>query len=639
MISMNMIKTHLTTILTFLLFLLCCSTPFCPAASTSDSLPKSWLEQWNHPGVEMRPLQIVHGGIVSINANQGFASLKNNFGLGGIVCNVGPQNYLRNEQEWERFVDAVKNARKEGLRVWIYDEDGYPSLEAGGVVLEENLHMQCYCLAYDPTLEQPFIVRPAYEFTHAANNYAAARRYPNPLYPDATRRFLQVTHDQYKKHLGEELLGQIEAFFTDEPSLNAVNIGQIPESARLNVRTDDPLDPTLVPLPMVPWCNDIREKYQEKYGEDLIPVRKSLFEGQTPKDREVRQKFWSLIADLNTERFYGAIEDWCKKSGSSFPTIANPAAPLKLAASGHTLHEEPTHGHVPLDGNKMQVMNKFDVPGLDLLNSDPRAVFWGAWRAAAYPASAADFMGRRLVMTEVSDFSQIMGGEGEVDLASMCATAAWQAAWGVTEFTLYYGMDKRGAEIYKQYCDFVGRLNAILRSATPIREVALYYPIGELQEEYLPHAEPLSLENQSQRTRQLVRTFEQLGAEMMQRQIPFVLTESLKPTTFDGQRRILVKNDLLPLEGVAMPQIEPGSPEIVLARFARDHRDIFLLLNVSKEPYKGQLTVPTEKSARNWLVLDPLNGSIRSVPSTWTNDVATIPFALESKQTLILVGE
>ena len=47
----------------------------------------------------------------------------------------------------------------------------------------------------------------------------------------------------------------------------------------------------------------------------------------------------------------------------------------------------------------------------------------------------------------------------------MQATAAWQAAWGVTEFTLYYARATGPADQYRAYCDYVGRLNAILKPA------------------------------------------------------------------------------------------------------------------------------------------------------------------------------
>ena len=614
------------------------------AAAAEKPVPESWKTEWNSPSASMRPLQIIHGGVVHYDTPEKMAYFKDQCGLGGIVCNVGPKDYLYNEDDWTRFVDAVKSARQLGLRVWIYDEDGYPSPEAGGVVLRGHPELESIALVYDPErTEEPIYTRPAYEFTHASNNYAAARRYPNPLHSEMTKRFLEVTHKQYRDRLGKELFEQVEAFFTDEPSLNAVNIGQIPEESRKNVRVDDPLDPNLKLLPMIAWNDDLPKLYKEKYGEDLMPLRKSLFEGDTDKDKQVRQNYWRLVGELNRDRFYGGIQDWCRENGSSVPTPQNPNVPFRIASSGHTLHEEPTHAHVPLDGNKIDVLMKMDVPGMDMLNSDPKAVVWGAWRAAAFPWSAAFWTNRRLVMTEISDFSQQMGGQGEASLDAIRATASWQAAWGVTEFTLYYGIKGRGEAVHKQYCDYVGRLNAVLRDANMVPEAVLYYPIEELQAEYMPQTKPLDLQKMSPRTRQLVNDFEQAGRELVESQIPFVLSDtttfSEEPFGKHGYRGIVTKpSDVKKIQETKIAKIEPKSTWVVLGRFERDSRNIFLLLNTDDKPYSGKLRVPVEKR-QTWSAMNPENGDLTELTTENENENDTISVQLAPRQTLIFVGK
>jgi hypothetical protein len=145
--------------------------------------------------------------------------------------------------------------------------------------------------------------------------------------------------------------------------------------------------------------------------------------------------------------------------------------------------------------------------------------------AVAMPASAAVLGGRCRVMTEVSDFAQKMGGKGPVGLPEMQATAAWQAAWGVTDFTLYYGTGDRSAEEYRAYGEYVGRLNAVLKPARPDPEVLLYYPIYDLWAEYRPVAEPLRLPSQSPRAQRIVKSFMQLGQWLQQNQVPFTLID------------------------------------------------------------------------------------------------------------------
>ena len=71
-------------------------------------------------------------------------------------------------------------------------------------------------------------------------------------------------------------------------------------------------------------------------------------------------------------------------------------------------------------------------------------------------------------MTEVSDFSQRQSGRGPAVLPEI------QAAWGVTEFTLYYALAARTVEQSRAYCDYVGRLNAILKPAHLTSSVLLH---------------------------------------------------------------------------------------------------------------------------------------------------------------------
>ncbi|MGB5872567.1 MAG: hypothetical protein WBH56_02480, partial [Bacteroidota bacterium] len=51
-------------------------------------------------------------------------------GLGGLVANVNRENYLRDQTSWDVFQRGVKIAHEEGLRGWIYDDQGYPSATA-----------------------------------------------------------------------------------------------------------------------------------------------------------------------------------------------------------------------------------------------------------------------------------------------------------------------------------------------------------------------------------------------------------------------------------------------------------------------------------------------------------------------------
>ena len=628
--------------------------------NSSAAMPSGWMQAWSDPGSKLRPMQIVHG-LAPNQASQAGLTVFKDLGLGGIVCNVSFDRYLQSEENWNTLAQAVKICSQLGLRVWIYDEDGYPSGSAGGLVLKKNPDHEALSLTYDFARPEPFALRPAYEHTHASNNYGAARRYPNLIDDEAIKSFVEITHQAYRQRLSEYFGNTIEAFFTDEPSLIAVNIGALPESVRKSVRVVDPLDETFPPLACVPWVPDLPQLYQQRYGEDINASRRSLFLGDKQEDRKVRRQFWALISDLVAQRYFGRLQEW--------------AAEHNVASSGHALWEEMPLHHVPLYGNALKGLLRMDIPGLDMLSSDPQAVIYSGWMTAILPASAALFNGGRKIMTEVSDFSQIMADGKAVSLEHMQATAAWQAALGVTEFTLYYDYSKRPAEEYRSYCEYVGRLNAVLRDAQPTCRVLLYYPIYDLWSEYLPIPGKLTVESQSARAQMLVSSFMELGQQMVRRQVAFALADhellsradvrgsqlnvrghrfgaivlpagAILPETamekieqFKSNGGIVIQPaaqgagiDFEKLSGLyAGGSLSTPNDRIVLGRFRRDGREILILVNVSSEPYDGSISCRTSDA---WLAADPGTGRIERAAT----DAGKVKISLKPRSAILLIG-
>ncbi len=638
------------------------------AMAGAEDIPAAWRAAWSDPPSECRPLQIVHGirpeGIAAGaeaspealgKAVEAALSRYRDLGLGGIVCNVGFKDYLRSEREWAVLCAGVDAAARLGMQVWIYDEEGYPSGAAGGLVLEKNPAHEAMELLRDAT--GGFVVRPSYECTHASNNFYASRRYANLIDARACEAFIAVTHAEYARRIGPHLGRTVKAFFTDEPSLMAVDTGQLGEDVRTRVRVADAPDPGIASAPRVPWCLDLAECYARRWGEDLMPRRPSLFSGDAAGDRETRRKFWALVADLIAERYFGALGVWCEAHG--------------VASSGHVLWEEEVLHHVPLMGNALKCLSAMQIPGLDVLSSDPEAVVWSGWLTACLPESAALLSGRRRVMTEVSDFVQTMGGGAAVGPAEMQATAAWQAAWGVTEFTLYYSPGARPPDAYRGYCAYVGRLNAVLRDATPVPRVLLYYPIYDLWAEYLPVAGRLTLASQSPRAQRLAGAFMEAGQALQQAQIPFLAIDHEKLAAATGGAGaapaggVPAWDALIVPEGCELPppakaaadalaargcrviaarpgqraaivsglapayRIEPACDRIALGAFVRDGRRIVLLVNVGKTAYQGALAAPPGGA---WLTMDPATGAIGE-----TAAAQPLPLALAPRQALLFV--
>ncbi len=279
-------------------------------------------------------------------------------------------------------------------------------------------------------------------------------------------------------------------------------------------------------------------------------------------------------------------------------------------------------------------------------------------------------------MTEVSDFSQRMAGKGNVSLADMQAAAAWQAALGVTEFTLYYNRRERSAEQYRAYCDFVGRLNAVLREARPTPKVLLYYPIYDLWAEYIPVAEKLTSQSQSKRMQQIQSSFLELGRQMVTSQISFAVIDHellagaevrdagllIGPQRFEvlvlpsgvdlpkpaaeklerfkaaGGRVIKAKpslseDDFNTLAGIyESGALSVKSDRIVVGRFVRDDRDILLVVNVAAKPYTGVVSVT---NAAKWLVAEPAGSRLERAK---VDEAGRIALSLPPRGVVLLIG-
>jgi hypothetical protein len=164
-----------------------------------------------------------------------------------------------------------------------------------------------------------------------------------------------------------------------------------------------------------------------------------------------------------------------------------------------------------------------------------------------------------------------------------------------------------------------------------------------LQEEYIPTAEPFSLQTQSAAARKAVESFERLGGHLTQTQIPFTLIDSqfLASAEFkDGEleiagnrfhtlilpdtelpKSLLEKVDALRKGGFRVlvdrkdtitipnvPKLEPANPKIVCGHFKRDGYEIFVLTNSDKDhTYEGS---PSHVTGTSGFVLDPQTGDM-----------------------------
>jgi hypothetical protein len=493
--------------------------------------------QFEDPPAEFRPLQIIHGfdslGADAASIGAGLDQLSA-AGCGGVVANVAWPGYLRDEEKWRCFLLGAAEARRRRMSLWIYDEEGYPSGAAGGIVLDGHPELEargliCVSVEVRPgetaRVELPagaeawvcavallpgardvaervvlrigdgqpiqwrapegprpwalycFASRAMYEGTHATTNVFAQRRYVNLLDPRVGQRFVEVTHQQYARRMGPEALRRVAATFTDEPSL-IVAYHDSPETSSSRPAA-------------APWYTDLPREFANRAGYALEPHLPELFDDTGDDFETVRCDFYSVVAQLAAENFFAPIQRWCHAN--------------RIASSGHLLCEERLSWHVWFEGDLFRCLRHMDWPGIDILSSVPQNLLAGdGFLTPKFVSSAAHLCRRPIVMSETSDHVQRMG-RGAATLEQMAGTAGLQFALGVNLITSYYpwrryGKDDavtwmRGAPAvsggaYRAYCDYVGRLALMLRGGRHVCPVAVYYPVRAMQALFKPSNRP-----------------------------------------------------------------------------------------------------------------------------------------------------
>lgn len=491
------------------------------------------LKEFDTNPIPHLPLSLTHGFGYSPNipADEKKKQLIAEFedlkakGFGGIVTNVEFYRYLRWEEGWEMLCWIVRTVHEMGMRVWLYDEKGYPSGGAGGLTLSEGnpdwqaqgLAMKTVTAAPGKTLSIPFprghseiyaayawktedfsslsdeellspykrynlsaqedledtnttdtpitaavfYRKPMYEGTHAVHNVCESRRYIDVSNKEAVAAFLENTYRPYAKRLAD--CGPIEAIFTDEPSYMGayINRGSYPPSC-----LDKP-DESMELLPSVSWGADVPNRFASEWGYDLRERVYCLFTGRGEESMRVRQQFYSVLSDLYEQSFFVQISDFCAKHNIPF--------------SGHLLLEDDIRYHPVFEGNFFSLLRHMHIPGIDMLHGLPEIIRQNAFTPKLV-SSVAHTYSRPHVMSEISAHAQ----GGKVTPEQFYCAMTTQYALGVDVFTSYFSRQLLDTTEYARYNRAVGRISRIMGGGRHLAKTALYYPIETIQADTVP---------------------------------------------------------------------------------------------------------------------------------------------------------
>jgi len=319
-----------------------------------------------------------------------------------------PQPYL-SPGYFENVKIIVEELKKRNMHLWIIDEGKYPSGFAGGLISQKSPELRMQGIVVSKRLRtednQPLSIdlpkqtlsavavntstqenkvldvssgklnwpatpgtwqitvvdhRFKTSVTRAANNPTHGKDTVNSLIdyldPAATRKFMEYTHEQYKKYIGDEFGKTVLGFRGDEPEYG-----------------------------FTPWTPELLKIFKEKKQYDITPYLASFFIQQpTEEQKMAKADFFDVWSDLFRDNFFKVQADWCKDNGLEYMV--------------HIDHEDMLMQLVRSEGDYFKDMRYVQVPGVD-------AIWHQIWydNVADFPklaSSAAHMYGRPRALSE-----------------------------------------------------------------------------------------------------------------------------------------------------------------------------------------------------------------------------------------------
>ncbi|MGI6742158.1 MAG: glycosyl hydrolase [Eubacteriales bacterium] len=254
---------------------------------------------------------------------------------------------------WECVDYAIKYAVEKGMTVWLYDEGGWPSgsactqinrslsgagrkcIQSESIMLESGKPFhEIKCLsAFKHNTDIRINFGDVFDNDTTVDVYRAVElsgKYNTDIADSRVcEKFIQLTHEGYKKIAGDEFGKSIPLIFDDEPGLERY-----------------------------PWTDGFKDEFMKRYGYDIcdyLPYITNKMKCSTEKQVQACCDYRRIIGQLVNENFFRPIQNWCHKNN--------------IASAGHLNLEHNTAGFVGsmAYGNPMNCLRSFDIPGVDVI--------------------------------------------------------------------------------------------------------------------------------------------------------------------------------------------------------------------------------------------------------------------------------
>lgn len=199
--------------------------------------------------------------------------------------------------------------------------------------------------------------------TRSVNNPSRRKDTSHSLFDyldkEATLKFLEFTHQEYKKAVGEEFGKTVLGFRGDEPDYSVRGL---------------------------PWTPKLFSEFEKQKAYDVRPYVASFFmKDLTVVQKKAKADYWDVWSNLFANNFFKVQADWCAANNVNYLV--------------HLNHEENMTELIRSEGDYFRAMRSVQMPGID-------AIWHQIWPSEAnpvypkYASSASHLSGNPRSFTE-----------------------------------------------------------------------------------------------------------------------------------------------------------------------------------------------------------------------------------------------
>lgn len=401
------------------------------------------------------------------------------------------------ENYFEKYSFALETAEKFDMNIIIWDENGFPSGYAGGEVdknypeftakridmeeinVNDGFSIRCkiekdfegavvFNIDTNEIIDVSTYVNDGFlSFTaingnwkvmifycvtaNSANVYGHSYKLIDYFDKKAVEKFIELTHQRYYDRFSKYFGNVIKYAFYDEPAFWHIDGGRI-------------------------WTKEFKNKFFNKYGFSAVLLYPSLWYDIGEDTAWARNMLLGFRAELYSNEYIGTLSEWCNNHN--------------IELTGHMDQEEIVNP-VPISGDLFKVFKNQDIPGVDEIN------YYGRGSCAyKITSSAAVCYDKERVMCEV------FGAMGEaIPTETLLKEAIDMLAKGINFFVphgTWYSNDptkiifppelsfrsEKFATSLAEYNEYVRGCSALLSGGRLISDIAILYPIHDLQAQY-----------------------------------------------------------------------------------------------------------------------------------------------------------